>query len=239
MARLAAEGLRKTFGALAALDDVSLRVEAGEIVGIAGPNGAGKSTLFDVLSGHQQPDAGTVSIEGRDVSRLQAHSRARLGLGRTFQSPIVPNELEVGEVLEAARTAWPPDVPASRIDEVRDLLGFRAADDRLAGLLDTLSRRKLLIACLLIREPRVLLLDEPCSGLLGDEIEEIESVIARTRDSTGVTAVVVEHRLELLTAIADRVLVMDQGKVIAEGAPEDVFDAPAVKVAYFGAPTAA
>jgi branched-chain amino acid transport system ATP-binding protein len=239
LARIAAEGLRKSFGALAALDDVSLRVEAGEIVGIAGPNGAGKSTLFDVLSGHQDPDAGTVSIEGRDVSRLPAHSRARLGLGRTFQSPIVPNELDVGEVLEAARTAWSPHAPESRIEEARDLLGLRVADDRPAGLLDTLSRRKLLIACLLIREPSVLLLDEPCSGLLADEIEEIEKVIARTRDRTGVTAVVVEHRLELLTAIADRVLVMDQGRVIAEGTPEDVFDSPVVRAAYFGAPTAA
>src|SRR4029079_4292428 len=113
------DGLRKTFDALAALDDVSLRVAAGEIVGIAGPNGAGKSTLFDVLSGLQDPDAGTISIEGRDVSRLPAHRRARLGLGRTFQSPIVPNELEVGEVLEAAREGWAPEVPRSRGDETR------------------------------------------------------------------------------------------------------------------------
>lgn len=238
--RFSASGLRKSFGALAALDDVSLNIDDAEIVGIAGPNGAGKSTLFDVLSGHIRPDAGRVSLEGRDISGVAAHGRARMGLGRTFQSPIVPTELTAAEVLEAAQTAWQPAIQQDRVDEIRELLNFDAKPDKPAGLLDTLARRKLLMACLLLRRPTVLLLDEPCSGLLGDEVDEMESIICRARAQTGVAVVVVEHRLELLIAIANRVIVMDQGRVIAEGAAEGVFATPAVRAAYFtSAPTAA
>jgi branched-chain amino acid transport system ATP-binding protein len=237
--RFAARDLCKSFGALAALDGVSLDVGDAEIVGIAGPNGAGKSTLFDVLSGHVRPDSGSVSIGGQDISGLAAHGRARMGLARTFQSPIVPNELTVEEVLEAAREAWQPTVDADRIEEVRALLSFDVGGERLAGPLDALARKKLLMACLLIREPRVLLLDEPCSGLLGDEIDEMEAIIARARDETAISVVVVEHRLELLNAIADRVIVMAQGKIIAKGSAHDVFDEPAVRAAYFATPAAA
>lgn len=237
--RFAARELRKSFGALAALDGVSLDVGDAEIVGIAGPNGAGKSTLFDVLSGHVRPESGSVSIGGQDISGLAAHGRARAGLARTFQSPIVPNELTVDEVLDAARAAWHPAIDEERVDEVRALLSFDVDGERVAGPLDALARKKLLLCCLLIREPRVLLLDEPCSGLLGDEIDEMEAVIARLRDETGVSVVVVEHRLELLNAIADRVIVMAQGKVIAKGSAQDVFDEPAVRAAYFAIPAAA
>jgi branched-chain amino acid transport system ATP-binding protein len=217
-----------------------LGIDDAEIVGIAGPNGAGKSTLFDILSGHVRPDSGTVSIDGKDVSAVAAHGRARLGLGRTFQSPIVPTELTVEEVLDAARAAWRPEVDHNDVEAVCELLAFDTDQERLAGSLDTLARRKLLLACLLIRRPLILLLDEPCSGLLGDEIDEMESIITRARDQTGVAVVVVEHRLELLMAIAHRVIVMDQGTIIAEGTATDVFAAPAVRAAYFtGAATSA
>ena len=238
--RLAAKDVRKSFGALAALGGVSLEIADSEIVGIAGPNGAGKSTLFDVLSGHTHRDHGTVEIDGRDVTHAGAHARARRGLGRTFQSPIVPTELTVDEVLDAARVAWRPPVDRGTVGEVVELLGLDVPGDTRAGLLDTLARRKLLMACLLMRRPIVLMLDEPCSGLLEDEIEEMEAVIARSREQTGLSVMVVEHRLELLQAIADRVIVMDQGCIIAEGDAEQVFNAPAVREAYFNtAPSAA
>ena len=236
--RLAAADLQKRFGALRALDGVSLSVDEAEIVGIAGPNGAGKSTLFDVVSGHSTAGAGLVTLNGRDVTRLPAYRRARLGLGRTFQAPLVPTQLTVSETLAAAQEAWPEKVDASKVKKACELVGFEVDEGRLAGLLGTLERRKLLLACLLLRSPQVLLLDEPCSGLLADEIQTMDAIIRRLRDETGVASVVVEHRLELLSAISDRVMVMDQGRVISEGRPSDVFSDPAVQRAYFAGPSA-
>lgn len=234
--RLVATDVRKRFGQLAALDGVSLAVDDAQIVGIAGPNGAGKSTLFDVISGHAPADDGTVQLNGQDVTRLPAYRRARLGLGRTFQTPIVPNQLTVGEVLTAAQEAWPAKVTVVELNGVRDLLGLDIDKSRVAGFLGTLDRRKLLLACLLLRRPQLLLLDEPCSGLLADEIQAIDAIIRRIRDETRVAIVVVEHRLELLTAISDRVIVMDQGRVIVEGSAAEAFADPAVQRAYFAIP---
>ena len=234
--RLVATDIRKRFGELAALDGVSIAVDEAQIVGIAGPNGAGKSTLFDVISGHSSADGGTVELNGQDVTRMPAYRRARLGLGRTFQTPLVPNQLTVAEVLTAARVAWPAKIDEVEVTNVRDLLGLDVEKGRVAGLLGTLERRKLLLACLLLRRPLLLLLDEPCSGLLADEIQAIEATIRRIRDETRVAIVVVEHRLELLSAISDRVMVMDQGKVIVEGSAADAFADPAVQRAYFAIP---
>ena len=234
--RLAATDVRKRFGQLAALDGVSLAVDEAQIVGIAGPNGAGKSTLFDVISGHTPADGGRVELNGQDVTRLPAYRRARLGLGRTFQTPIVPTQLTVAEVLTAAQEAWPAKVSAAELASVRELLGLDIEKASVAGLLGTLDRRKLLLACLLLRRPILLLLDEPCSGLLADEIQAIDTIIRRIRDETKVAIVVVEHRLELLTAISDRVIVMDQGRVIVEGSAAEAFADPAVQRAYFAIP---
>jgi branched-chain amino acid transport system ATP-binding protein len=233
---LTCSGIRKHFGGFVVLDDVSLAIAAAEILGIAGPNGAGKTTLFDVLSGHVRQDGGSVELEQKDITRAPAHARARAGLARTFQSPLVPTALTVGETLEAARVAWSPKLGPEEVSRGRALARLDAPDDRLSGGLDTLNRRKLLLACLLMRRPIVLLLDEPCSGLLREEIDEIDEVIRRIRDETGAAVLVVEHRLELLTAIAGRVVVLDEGRMIAEGPPGEVFDDPAVRVAYFEAP---
>jgi ABC-type branched-subunit amino acid transport system ATPase component len=233
---LSCVGIRKHFGGSVVVDDVSLAVGAGEILGVAGPNGAGKTTLFDILSGHVRQDAGTVELDGRDVTRAPAHARARTGLARTFQSPLVPSALTVGETFEAARVAWLPKLGAEAMSKGRALARLGAADDRLSAELDTLDRRKLLLACLMMRSPKLLMLDEPCSGLLREEIDEIDEVIRRIRDETGAAILVVEHRLELLTAIADRVVVLDEGRKIAEGPPAEVFDDPAVRIAYFEAP---
>ena len=234
--RLVATDIRKRFGELAALDGVSLAVDEAQIVGIAGPNGAGKSTLFDVISGHSAADGGKVELDGQDVTRLPAYRRARLGLGRTFQTPIVPTELTVAEVLTAARVAWPVKVPDVALTKVLELLALDVDKGKIAGLLGTLERRKLLLACLLLRRPHLLLLDEPCSGLLAGEIQAIEGTIRHIRDETKVAIVVVEHRLELLSAISDRVMVMDQGRVIVEGSAAEAFAHPDVQRAYFAVP---
>jgi ABC-type branched-subunit amino acid transport system ATPase component len=221
------------------VDGVSLAVEGGHILGVAGPNGAGKTTLFDVLSGYHKADGGRVELNGSEITQLPVHRRVRLGLARTFQSPIVPTELTVGETLEAARIAWSPKVEPANVEPARALARFTTSDDTVCGGLDTLDRRKLLLTCVLMRGPSVLLLDEPCSGLLQDEIDEMDAIIREVTATTGMAVVVVEHRLELLHAVAESVLVMDAGKVIAEGPPATVFEDPLVRAAYFDAPQAA
>ena len=233
MAALSCEGVRKTYGAFVALSGAAMTVEPGEILGLAGPNGAGKTTLFDVLSGRIHADSGTVTLGERDVSRLSTHGRARLGLARTFQAPLVPTALSVGETLRAARDAYAPHATAESVQHARELTGLSSPDSAIAGGLDTLERRKLLLACLLQRGTTVLLMDEPCSGLLSDEIDEIDAVIRRIVDERGCAVIVVEHRLELLFAIARRVIVLDAGAVIAEGPAKEVFELPIVRKAYF------
>jgi ABC-type branched-subunit amino acid transport system ATPase component len=236
---LSGHDIRKTYGAFVALDGVSIYVEGGEILGVAGPNGAGKTTLFDVLTGRVRPDSGSVQLDGEDVTRQSTFKRARRGLARTFQAPLVPPSLTVGETLEVGRTAFAPRVQVAEEERLRDLIGFRAPDDKYAGALDTLDRRKLLLCCVLLHGPKVLLLDEPCSGLMADEISEIEEVIRGLVAETGMAVCVVEHRLEILEALAKRVLVLDAGEQIALGAPDEVFNDPQVRAAYFEAPAGA
>ncbi|MCC6222573.1 MAG: ATP-binding cassette domain-containing protein [Thermoleophilia bacterium] len=231
--------IRALYGGFVAVDGVSLSVDAGHILGVAGPNGAGKTTLFDVLSGYHSTDGGRVELNGADITRLPAHRRVRLGLARTFQSPIVPTELTIGETLEAARVAWSPKVEPAAIRPARELARFTTADRVRCGGLDTLDRRKLLLTCVLMRGPGVLLLDEPCSGLMQDEIDEMDAIIRQMVAETSIAVIVVEHRLELLHAVAESVVVMDAGQVIAAGPPAAVFNDPAVRAAYFEAPQAA
>ena len=233
---LSGQNIRKTYGAFVALGGVSISVEGGKILGVAGPNGAGKTTLFDVLTGRVKPDSGTVMLDGVDVTRQGAFKRARRGLARTFQAPLVPTSLTVGEALEVARTAYSPRIDKADEAALRALTNFTAPDSKLAGSLDTLDRRKLLLCSVLLHKPKVLLLDEPCSGLLSDEIKEIETIIRRLVDETGMAACVVEHRLEILEALAGQVLVLDAGDEIALGSPHDVFQDPKVREAYFEAP---
>jgi ABC-type branched-subunit amino acid transport system ATPase component len=236
---LVCSDIRALYGGFVAVDGVSLSVEGGHILGVAGPNGAGKTTLFDVLTGYHKADGGRVELNGDDITKLPVHSRVRRGLVRTFQSPIVPTDLTVGDTIDAARIAYSPKVDKDAVPAARELARFKTADTVVCGGLDTLDRRKLLLTCVLLRKPSVLLLDEPCSGLMQDEIDEMDEIIREVMAETGMAVVVVEHRLELLHAVAESVLVMDAGKVIAEGPPATVFNDPVVRAAYFDAPQAA
>jgi branched-chain amino acid transport system ATP-binding protein len=231
--------IRAAYGGFVAVDGVSLSVEPGHILGIAGPNGAGKTTLFDVVTGYHKASGGRVELNGQDITSQPVHWRARHGLVRTFQSPIVPIALTVAETLEASRIAFKPKVERAEVERARELARFTVPDGTLCGVLDTIGRRKLLLTCLLMRNPTVLLLDEPCSGLMQDEIDEMDGIIRTVTAETGMAVAVVEHRLELLHAVAETVLVMDAGKNIAEGPPAVVFADPAVRAAYFEAPKAA
>jgi branched-chain amino acid transport system ATP-binding protein len=215
---------------------VTLSVAAGEVLGLVGPNGAGKTSLFEILTGRYTADGGQVFLGDRDITLMSVHDRARLGLGRTYQSPVVPGSLTIAETFRAARYAYKPYKTRMDAERACHLANFRQPWDRVAGSLDTFDRRKLLLACLLMRHPTVLLLDEPASGLINSEIDELDLIIRRLVDEYNIGAILIEHRLELLSAIADRAVVLDMGIVIAAGTPRDVFRDPRVLAAYFEEP---
>jgi branched-chain amino acid transport system ATP-binding protein len=203
------------------------------VLGIIGPNGAGKTSLFETLSGRISPKAGVVKYKGRDITRLKLHQRAQLGIGRTFQTPVVPDELTVGETFKAARQAFAPYLTRFDAEYGAELAGFTVPHHEPTASLETLNRRKLLLACLLMRRPTLLLMDEPAAGLINSEVDEIDHLIRLLSKEMNIAIAIVEHRIELLDTIADRVMVMDAGAVIAEGSLASILDDPRVHAAYF------
>ncbi len=259
--RLGLDGVSKRFGGLAALTDVSLEAHAGEIVGFMGPNGAGKTTLFDVVSGFLEPDRGTIIIgEGTnavDVTRLSPAARSKLGLGRSFQDGRLFPNLSVAETVafaferhleardpvgSALRMPWVSDTEyevATNVERLLELLGITDFRDKLVKELSTGSRRVVDLACVLAHGPSVLLLDEPSSGIAQREAEALGPLLLRIREQTGATLLVIEHDVPLLLSIADRVVGLDLGEVIAVGDPESVVHDPRVVSAYLGTTEAA
>ena len=218
------------------LESVNLEVGQAEVVGLAGPNGAGKTSLFEVLSGRQHHHGGDVTLDGLSIRKLAMRERVERGVVRSYQRPIVPAGLTVGETLKAARKAFKPYPSRLRLEWAAEFVRLRARMDQPTGSLETLERRKLMLACLLVRDPRIVLLDEPASGLTGSEIDEIDLVVRKLAQEFGLSVLLIEHRLELLAMVASRVLVLDVGSIIAEGPPETVFTLPAVRQAYFDIP---
>jgi ABC-type branched-subunit amino acid transport system ATPase component len=246
----------KRFGGVTALNDVSFTVARSEILGFIGPNGAGKTTLFDVIGGLLPGDGGTIRLNtdrgSYELARRSAPSRAQLGLGRSFQdgrlfpaltvqetiAVALENHVKVRDPLAAALHL--PMVMRSerrvrnRVDELVDFLGLGAFRDKFVHELSTGSRRIVDLACVLAHEPTVLLLDEPSSGIAQREAEALAPLLTRVRDSLGATLLVIEHDLPLLTSIADRMIALDLGEIIAEGPPADVVRHPAVVASYLG-----
>lgn len=249
---LQARGLRVSFGGVHAVDGVSFDVTDREIVGVIGPNGAGKSTLFDLLGGVLPAAAGQVVLAGEDVTGRRAAARARRGLGRSYQDARLFPALTVDETIAVALERWVPagdplsaalhlpnaiDSEASvrrRVDELVELLGLGDHRSLFVRELSTGTRRIVDLACLLAHRPRVVLLDEPASGIAQREVEQLAPLIRRIRDETGASLIVVEHDLPLVRAVADRVVAMDQGRVLADGTAADVLADPAVVAAYVG-----
>jgi branched-chain amino acid transport system ATP-binding protein len=226
-------GICLDLGGREILRDISLEVEQGEVLGIIGPNGAGKTSLFEVLCGRVQAKSGAVRFRGQAVTGLKLHERARLGIGRTYQTPVVPDELTVGEVLKAARQAYKPYCTRHQAEWACELVHF-AVDERLpASSLETLNRRKLLLACLLMRRCPLLLLDEPAAGMINSEVDEFDHLIRILSKELDIGIAIVEHRIELLDTIADRVMVMDAGETIATGSLADILHDRRVHEAYF------
>jgi branched-chain amino acid transport system ATP-binding protein len=227
------ENLSLDLGGREVLRNISLELRKGEVFGIIGPNGAGKTSLLEILSGRYRPKTGKVRFEGRDINALSLFERARLGIGRTYQTPIVPEELTVGETMKAVRQAFRPWLTRFDAEYSANLVHFRVPYDQPTVSLKTFERRKLLMACLLMRQPKVLLMDEPAAGLINAEIDEIDQILRMLSKEMNVAVLIVEHRIELLESIADRVIVMDAGEIIARGELAEIIDSPAVRAAYF------
>jgi branched-chain amino acid transport system ATP-binding protein len=233
---LEVESLVKRFGGLVAVDGVSLAVPPGEILGVVGPNGSGKTTLFSLVSGFLVPDAGRVRLEGTDITGERPERIALRGLVRTFQivQPFaelsVIDNVIVGALKGGARSLAEARVTA---EAVLTRVAFRASSKVLAAALTIADRKRLELARALAAEPRILLLDEVMAGLRPAEVDQAVALIAAIRAS-GVTIVMVEHLIRAVVAISDRVIVLHQGRVIAEGAPREALADAAVVRAYFG-----
>jgi branched-chain amino acid transport system ATP-binding protein len=229
----AGENLSLDLGGREVLSNVGLEVHPGEVLGIIGPNGAGKTSLLEILSGRFRPKTGKVYFEGKPINHLHLFERARLGIGRTYQTPVVCEELTVGETFKAARQAYKPYLTRYDAEYAAALVHFVVDEDTLNSRLKTFNRRKLLLANILMRNPKILLMDEPAAGLINSEIDEIDQILRMLSKEMNIAVIIVEHRIELLDTIADRVMVMDAGEVIASGLLEEVIDSPKVRAAYF------
>jgi branched-chain amino acid transport system ATP-binding protein len=251
-AALEVRELARSFGGIRALDEVDLAVAPGEIVGIIGPNGAGKTTLFDVVSGFTPAEGGKVVLGGTDITDLSPQARARRGLGRSFQDArlfpaltveeaiavALEREVEVGDPLSAALhlpTVFDSEEKLRRrVDELIDLLGLGAFRSKFVRELSTGSRRIVDLACVVGHRPTVVLLDEPSSGIAQRETEALGPLLRRIREGLGAALVVIEHDMPLITAVSDRMVAMDQGRVIAAGPPDAVLHHPDVVASYLG-----
>jgi branched-chain amino acid transport system ATP-binding protein len=235
MSLLQVQGATKRFGGLVAVDGASLAVEPGSITGLIGPNGAGKTTLFTLIAGFETPTAGSVLFEGRDVTREEAHVRARAGIARTFQivQPFaalsVCENVAVGAYLRHASRAE----AMAHARAVARRVGLGPLLDQPAGSLTVAGRKRLELARALATDPKLLLLDEVLAGLNPSEIRDMIPVIRGIRDG-GVTILIVEHVMQAVMSLCERVYVLAQGRVIAAGTPAEIARDPAVIEAYLG-----
>jgi branched-chain amino acid transport system ATP-binding protein len=235
MPLLEVEGLRVAFGGLVANADVSLAVEAGEVVGLIGPNGAGKSTLFAALSGFRRPQAGRVRFQGRDVTGWPPEAICRLGLARTFQIVRPFSRLTVLEnvMVGAFLRTTAPGEARELAREALARTGLLPLADERAAALPVAAKKRLELARAVATRPRLLLLDEVLAGLTPAEARAAADSV-RAIHASGVTLLVVEHVMDVLMALAQRVVVLDRGRVIASGPPAAVSRDPAVLAAYLG-----
>jgi branched-chain amino acid transport system ATP-binding protein len=248
-ALLEARAISKRFGGVQALHDVSLSVQPGEIFGLVGPNGAGKTTLFNCLCGQLRPDGGSIRLDGEPIDRLPTYRRARLGIGRTFQRIEVFPELTVRDHLFVAVRAqrgdgalWkdllnlshPKPVEVETVERVLDLVGLRDVKDVPVAALSLGHCRLVELGRALAGKPRILMADEPSSGLDVQETRALADTLRHVREEHGTAVLLVEHDLDMVAQVVDRVVVLDFGQQIAAGTLDEVLSDPVVRKAYLG-----
>ncbi len=236
----------KRFGSLVAVRDVSLAVQKGELRAIIGPNGAGKTTFFNMISGFLRPTAGTIEFDGRDVTAVPAHQRVVLGIARTFQITEIFPELTVFENVRIATEVaggfrlrpWISQAEKNairrQVAETLELTGLASKADRLAGELAHGDQRAAEITMALALRPHLLLLDEPTAGMGDQETFEITQLIRKLHRESNFTIVLIEHDMRVVFHLADRITVLDQGNLLADGTPQEIASNAAVQAAYLG-----
>ena len=243
---LATRGLTWRIGEVAIVDSVYLDLAPGEFLGVIGPNGAGKTSLFNLITGLRRPSEGRIQLDGTDITDLPPHRRARLGLGRTFQASSVFGSLTVRENVRLAvqahrggslklwRRAAADREVAAAADAALDRVGLHHRGTALAGTLAHGEKRKLEIALLLAGEPRVMLLDEPMAGVSAEDVPELVSVIKSLTGDSGRAVLMVEHHMDVILELADRIAVMHHGALLACDTPDTVMANATVQEAYLG-----
>ena len=246
MSLLVVDDVSKRFGNLVALRDISLRVDEGELRAIIGPNGAGKTTLFNLISGFFAPTSGSVSFDGRDITALPAHERVALGIARTFQITEIFPELTVfenvrisTEVTDGLRLRpWIGSAERARVErevaQTLEITGLAGKAQRRVGELAHGDQRAAEIAMALALRPRLLLLDEPTAGMGEQETLEVTQLVRRLHRESRYTIVLIEHDMRVIFNLADRITVLDQGGMLAEGTPAEIGANEAVQAAYLG-----
>ena len=237
----------KAFGGVRAVDDVSVDIREGTIHALMGPSGAGKTTFFNAISGYTKPDSGSVRFKDHDITRLPNWKRIVMGMGRTFQTPSLFPELSVDENVrlgvrahngQAFRLRAPSHAAADavdrRVDELIGFVGLAAQRGRLISELAHGSQRLVEIAMSLSTDPVLVLLDEPMAGLAEAETDRIIGTIRDLRTRLGLTVLFVEHNMRVVLSLADRITVLDRGRVLAEGTPAEIAANDAVRGAYLG-----
>jgi branched-chain amino acid transport system ATP-binding protein len=243
---LEAKNLRKAFGGLIAVDDVSIQIQQQTMHAIIGPNGAGKTTLFNLLSGTLPPTSGKVFYLGKDITQLPPQKRAHLGIGRSFQiTNIFPNLTVLENVRLAAQAMGKDnfrflhlaDNLTDYIDKALDVIaqvGLQGREGIIVRSLPHGEKRKLELGIMLACEPELLLFDEPTAGMSSEQVPELIKIIQRVVNDKSRTAILVEHRMDVVMKISDSITVMSQGSVLAEGTPEDIANDQRVQKAYLG-----
>ena len=243
---LAIRSLGLDIGGATIVADVSLEVSEGELLGIIGPNGAGKTSLFNLLSGIYRPTSGSIELDGRDISRERPYRRTRAGLGRTFQVsnvfpllPVLENvrlaaEARIGGTMRVWRRAMRVREAIERARWALERVGLAARAEATAGELAHGDKRKLELAMLLAADPRVILLDEPMAGVSAEDVPELVELVRAVHGEQGRTVLMVEHHMEVVTGLAQRIAVMHHGALLACDTPDAVMANPTVQAAYLG-----